>query len=70
MIVDENNLRLLYNSRYIDIFNIPDHLLEAKDHTEILNYVAASMFNPSKFREKVHYLNNHRFEKSQDEIEL
>ncbi len=70
LIVDENNYRILNNARYIDIFNIPNNLLETGDHSEILNYVAGLMLSPDKFLEKVYYLNNHPFEKSQDDIEL
>ena len=70
LIVDEQNLRILNNERYVEIFNIPEHFLEDTNHNVILNFVAGLTKEPDLFLEKVIYLNNHKKEKSHDQLEL
>jgi PAS domain S-box-containing protein len=68
LVIDKQNIRLLINQRFIDLLNIPAHLLAEKEDSMLLNYVVGLTENPQLFLEKVMYLNSHPDEKSYDEV--
>ena len=70
LVIDNQNIRQLINQRFIDMLNIPSHLLVVKDDSLLLNYVVGLTKNPGLFLEKVNYLNTHPKEKSYDEVEF
>ena len=70
LVIDEHNIRILNNKRYLEIFDVPKTLLDYNDHFAVLDYIPGLTKNPELFIEKVNYLNGHPLEKSVDEIEL
>ena len=70
IIVDKNQKRILINHRAIELFEIPEHIVNDADDTKLLNYVVGITQFPDKFIEKVQYLYNHPHETGSDEIEL
>jgi PAS domain S-box-containing protein len=69
MVVDENKKRILINKRLIDLWNIPQHVLDDEDNTALLNYVATLVKYPGKLVEKVNYLYDHPDETCSYEVE-
>jgi len=70
LVVDENQKRILTNRRLIDLWDIPQGILDTEDDTALLTYVVSLVKYPEKFMEKVEYLYNHPHETSRDEIEF
>jgi PAS domain S-box-containing protein len=70
LVVDGNQKRILTNRRLIDLWDIPQHILDEEDDAALLNYVASLVKYPEEFIEKVEYLYNHPYETSRDEIEF
>jgi PAS domain S-box-containing protein len=70
LVVDENNRRIITNRRLIDLWNIPQHILDDEDDTALLTYVTGLIRWPDKFIENVMYLYDHPSEISRDEIEF
>jgi PAS domain S-box-containing protein len=70
LVVDDHNMRLLINNRFIDMFNVPANVLEDQEDSKLLEYVTGLTKDPALFLEKINYLNTHTEEKSHDEIEF
>ncbi|MFA9388902.1 MAG: PAS domain S-box protein [Prolixibacteraceae bacterium] len=70
LVIDNNQKRVLINQRAIELFKIPQHLLENEDDSIMLQHVVGSTKYPEKFIAKVKYLYEHVDEISQDEIEF
>ena len=70
LVVDDQNIRILINKRFIDLFNVPKHILEDKEDSKLLQYITGLTKDPASFLEKIYYLNTHTNEKSHDEIEF
>jgi PAS domain S-box-containing protein len=70
LIVDSNNQKILTNKRLFELLKVPQHIMEDKDDTSLLQYVLSQTKYPDKFLEKVKYLYSHKGETSQDEIEF
>ena len=70
LVVDDHNIRILINKRFIDLFNVPQHVLEDKEDSRLLQYITSLTKDPELFLEKINYLNTHNDEKSHDEIEF
>ena len=70
LIVNNDQKRVLINQRVIDLFNVPQYIVDSEDDSLLLNHVMGLNKNPEKFLEKVKYLNDHNHEISQDELEL
>lgn len=71
LVVDENNTRTLVNRRFIEIFNVPENVINYQaDDSLLLDYVANLTKDPETFIARVKYLYEHIHETSQDEIEL
>lgn len=70
LIVDENDKIIAYNRKFIDMWEIPAHLVEARDDTPVLQYVATKPADPEGFLARVKYLYEHKEEKSREEILL
>ena len=70
VVIAENQKRILINQRIIELFNVPNHILDDDDDTALLKHVVNLTKHPELFLEKVQYLYNHRNEISRDEIEF
>lgn len=71
LVVDENNVITLLNRRFIEIFNLPESILNyQEDDLVLLDYVAGLTKDPIQFIAGVKYLYEHINETGRDEIEL
>ncbi len=70
LIVNNDHKRVLINQRVIDLFEVPQYIVDNEDDSLLLNHVMSLNKNPEEFLEKVKYLNDHNNEISQDELEL
>ena len=70
LVIDDQNIRILINKRFIDLFNVPKHVLEDKEDSKLLQYITGLTKDPTSFIERINYLYTHTNEKSFDEIEF
>jgi PAS domain S-box-containing protein len=70
LVVDSNNQKILTNKRLIEMWKVPQHIVEDKDDTAFLQYAVSQTKYPEQFLEKVKYLYSHQDETSRDEIEF
>ncbi|MBU0547195.1 MAG: PAS domain S-box protein [Candidatus Omnitrophica bacterium] len=70
LIVDENGQRILTNKRLLELWKVPQHIIEDKNDEALLQYVVSKINDPKQFLDKVKYLYVHKDEKSRDEIEF
>lgn len=70
LVVDENNKRVLLNQQLVDLWNIPQDIVENEDDQPLLDFIISQTKYPQQFVEKVMYLYEHRDLASRDEIEF
>lgn len=70
LVINEDGKRILINSRVIEIFNVPQHIIDDEDDATLLKHVVSLTKYPDKFLEQVMFLYDHADEISFDEIEL
>jgi len=70
LVVDENAKILSYNRRFVEIMDIPEHLLGTREDEPVLKHVTSRIVDSEKFLQKVKYLYEHRHESCRDEIFL
>ena len=70
LIIGNDQKRVLINQRVIDLFEVPQYIVDSEDDSLLLNHVMSLNKNPDEFLEKVRYLNDHNTEISQDVLEL
>ena len=70
LVVDDNERIVNYNKRFIELWGIPQELIDAREDAPVLNYVTSKLKNSVEFLNKVKYLYANKDEKSMDEIEL
>ena len=70
LVVDPQGSVLLHNKQFVELFKIPQALVDEKDDQRILQYATPLVKNPQQFLENIHYLHNHPNQTSCDEIEL
>jgi PAS domain S-box-containing protein len=70
MVIDENQKRILFNLRIVDLFNAPQHIMDNEDDAPLLRHVASQIRDPEKFFEKVMFLYDQPNESGRDEIEF
>src|ERR1700722_8714631 len=68
--VDESDHIVLANRQFGSHFGITDEMLRTGDDQIVRKHVAHGVENPEAFIERVEYLNDHRNEKSRDEIKF
>ncbi len=66
LVVDLNNVWMLYNQKFIDLWRIPDELVAARDDRLALSYVLDQLQDPDAFLSKVHALYSTPHEHSSD----
>ncbi len=69
LLVDTKGKIISYNKRFIEIWEMPKHITDAKDDEAALKHAMDQLVNPDQFIEKVKYLYEHPTETSKDELE-
>ncbi len=70
LLVDAKGKILSYNHRFIEIWNMPKQIAEAKDDDAALAFAITQLVHPAQFIEKVKSLYEHPSETSVDELEF
>ncbi len=58
-----------YNKRFIEIWNIPDDIVQSRDDKKLLMYMLSCLKYPDIFLERIRYLYENILERGHDEIE-
>jgi PAS domain S-box-containing protein len=70
LIVNEKGNKIIQNQRCIDLWKIPQHIVDNHDDKQQVEFVMNRAKDPEKFVEKVVYLYTHPNETSQEELEF
>jgi PAS domain S-box-containing protein len=70
LVVDESGAIISYNRQFVEMWGIPAELVEAGRDEPVLQFAATKPADPEGFLARIRYLNEHREEKSRDEIAL
>jgi PAS domain S-box-containing protein len=70
LIVDENCKLVMQNSRFGEIWDVPQNMLAAEDEAELLGTMLNKLENPNKFKERIDYIYNCPSGKSRDHLLL
>ncbi len=70
LLVDAKGKILSYNHKFIEIWNMPPHIVNAKDDEAALAFATQQLIHPEQFIEKVKYLYEHPTETSIDLLEF
>lgn len=68
LVIDRQQKINFYNDRFLELWNIPQEVVEIKDDEKLLDYILDQLANPDEFIEKVKYLYSHPDEQSFDEF--
>lgn len=69
LLVDAKGKIISYNQRFVEIWNMPQHIVDAKDDEAALSFAMTQLVNPQQFIDKVNYLYDHPTATSLDELE-
>ena len=69
LLVDVTGKIISYNQRFIEIWNMPQEIVNAKNDNAALSFAMTQLVHPQQFIEKVEYLYGHPDETSIDELE-
>jgi len=69
LLVDAKGKIISYNQRFIEIWNMPQEIVNAKDDEAALAFAMTQLVHPHQFIDKVKYLYEHPTETSLDELE-
>ncbi|HEY1310811.1 MAG TPA: EAL domain-containing protein [Pseudolabrys sp.] len=70
LIVDTNNHIVMFNRHFVELWEIPQALVDARADEPVLRTVAARMKNQSEFKAHVRYLYDNPEIKNHEELEL
>ena len=70
LLVDAKGKILSFNQRFVEIWNMPPHIVNAKNDEAALSFAMTQLVHPQQFIEKVKYLYEHPTETSLDELEF
>jgi signal transduction histidine kinase len=70
LIVDKDSNIILYNQRFVDMWDVPPDALETKSSRVVLNSIVHLVKNPQAFVKNVDYLYRHRTKQDHMEVEL
>ena len=70
LVVDGNGRMISYNRRFVDLWGIPDEVLQARSDERAMQYALDKLEKPEEFLERVKYLYEHKGEKSSEVIRL
>jgi signal transduction histidine kinase len=68
--VDGDDKVILFNRRFVDLWNIPLELIQSSLDTPLLQWAQGLVADPDAFMDKVRHLYDHRRETSRDEVAL
>ena len=69
LLVDAKGKILTYNQRFIEIWNMPQKIVDAKDDEAALSFAMSQLVYPQQFIDKVKYLYDNPTETTFDELE-
>ena len=69
LLVDPKGKIISYNKRFLDIWNMPKHIIKEKDEEKALAFAMTQLVHPEQFLEKVNHLRENPQESSIDEFE-
>ena len=70
LLVDAKGKIISFNQRFVEVWNMPQHIVNAKDDEAALSFAMKQLVNPQQFIDKVKYLYEHPTETSLDELEF
>lgn len=70
LVVSEHGKIISYNQQFVDIWKLDPQLLSAREDAPVLQAVAAQTEDPPAFVARVRYLNEHRGDKSREDVWL
>ncbi len=70
LLVDAKGKIISYNQRFIEIWNMPQHIVDAKDDEAALSFAMTQLVKPQQFFDKVKYLYENPTETCHDELEF
>lgn len=70
LLVDTKGKIISFNHRFIELWNMPQHIVDANDDEAALYYATTQLIHPEQFIEKVKSLYEHPDEISLDELEF
>ena len=70
LVVDSHGQQIMINQQLINMWKVPQHIIEQKDDAALLQYVVDRVKDPKQFMDKVKYLYSRQNEISRDEIEF
>jgi len=70
LVVDGQGKKILQNQRAIDLWKLPQHILDLDDDEKEIQYIMTRTVNPGQFVERIQYLYTHPNETGRDEIEF
>ena len=70
LVVDEHAHILTYNRRFVELWGVSEELVARGGQQAVLESALGKIVDPAAFLARVHYLYEHRDEKSQEEIAL
>ena len=70
LLVDAKGKMLSYNKRFIEIWNMPQHIVDEQDDESALEFAMSQLVYPQQFIDKVIHLYTHPEEISHDELEF
>ena len=59
---DKKGEILLYNNKFLELWNIPEKLVDLKSDEEVTRFMAGQMTDPESFRKRIRELNNSEIE--------
>jgi len=70
LVVDEATRILTYNRRFVEMWGLPDELVQGKVDEPVLRFITSRMQDPESFRRRVHEIYEDRRETGRDELLL
>ncbi len=70
LVVDNHGNVVIYNERYVEIWNMPSEIILTRDSKKILDFVSDQVKDPVNFLEKIRGIYDQLDEKSTDILEL
>ncbi len=69
LLVDTKGGIISYNHRFVEIWNMPKHIVDAKDDKAALEFAMKQLVNPEQFIDRINWLYSHPNEISIDELQ-
>ena len=70
LVVDETNKIISYNHRFVELWGIPEEIIEKKDDVPVLDYVRSLVADPESFHKKVEEIYKDHDRIVRDEVSL